>query len=198
MTAIDGLSADDTGQRYISIPGDTRRLIEAVYAGDPGDDDGSIDRCRQHESKERKNASMASRYLFAAPSPRSFSIGVQDGFAYDESDGESSSYFSARTRIGRDSFPVILVEGDEFSDVISGSKTPPRKVAREIYRRLVQVPAYWVYGITFSPEPPWIKRAHVMRMNDGKWSNKSEDGKRSITITYDDEYGLKNNENEDW
>jgi CRISPR-associated endonuclease/helicase Cas3 len=199
MSAIDGLDRDANGNHVISIPGDTRRLIEAVYASDPGDDDVSIDRGRdRHDSKERKSAGMASRYLFAAPSPRSFSIGNQEGFAYDESEGESSTYFSARTRIGRDAFPVILVEGDEFRDVISGSKVPPRKVAREIYHRLVQVPSYWVRGITFNPEPPWIHRAHVMRMHGGRWSCQSDDGKRTITITYDDEYGLMNDEKEDW
>jgi hypothetical protein len=200
MKVIDGLKEkNDAGNGVIMIPTNTRELIEAVYKDDPGDDDTSIDQCREkHESDKTKHENIASKYLFAKPSSRAFSLATQDGFAYDESEGESSEYFSARTRIGRDGFPVILVEGDQFHDEIESKKRPSLKKARMIYQHLVQLPEYWVHGISFNPEPPWINRAHVLRMHDGKWTCPSSDGNKTITITYDDEYGLRNDDEEDW
>ena len=191
---------------YISIPDDIPALVESVYSDTPmpGEFEDKIADSREDwESDIEHEKALSGRYIISPPDPSSIFIddmGMK--FSFGDEEGDASTYFNARTRMGDDSSPVIILEGDAYADVTAQNKYPGKGVVRSIMGNQASLPRWWFKGVDavnghlpIQKAPAWLPGASILRMNDGFWTGKSTNG--TIVIIRDDpELGLIREEKE--
>ena len=180
---------------YISIPGDIPALVESVYsdAPMPGEfEDEIADAQGKWESDIKDETALSGRYVISHPDPSSVFIddmGMK--FAFGDEEGDASTYFNARTRMGDDSSSVIILEGDAYVDVMTQNKYPGKGVVRSIMGNKTSLPRWWFKGVDavsghlpIQKAPAWLPGASILRMKGGFWSGKS--ARRTTVIIRDD------------
>jgi CRISPR-associated endonuclease/helicase Cas3 len=180
---------------YISIPGDIPALVESVYsdAPMPGEFEDEIADARDEwESDIEDETALSGRYVISHPDPSSVFIdNMGMKFAFGDEEGDASTYFNARTRMGDDSSPVIILEGDAYADVMAQNKYPGKGVVKSIMGNQASLPRWWFKGVDavnghlpIQKAPAWLPGASVLRMKGGFWAGKSARG--TIVIIRDD------------
>ena len=166
----------------ITIPDDMRQLIETVYderdtAAGPHIAEAELREALQSLQTDREHAQAdASRYLIPAPYDRSFKLALQQ-HVWEETEGEASSYFQARTRQGDSTRTVLLLNDDSFRDVLAQTRSPSRDVLKQLFLHQAQIPTWWLADAVPADgyEPPttgpkWLRGLTIIRLVDGRWS----------------------------
>ncbi len=197
----------------IRVPGDVRKLVEAVYVDLMGSsklptmdlpllknlNQNRILKAAQDARKEmQEEQGLAGRYLLPKPSLTSFTLAQVTRAAYREEDSDAASYFNAKTRIGDDTQRVFLLNGDEYQAYFMQEKSPPQNIIRQIFLRLISVPTIWLKNI--DPEsgyeaitlgPRWARDIQVIRLQNNRWCGRVRNTSKKITLVYDPELGLQ-------
>lgn len=179
----------------ILIPDDIPLLVESVYSdiAMPGEFEDEIAAAREKWISDiKKEKSESGRYLIRFPDRSScFVDDMTIKFAFGDEEGDASTYFNARTRLGKDSMRIILLEEDDYTDIMSLTNFPGKDIVRSIMGNQVSVPRWWLEGVTpangylpLQKAPAWLSRAYVLRMKCGLWAGRTARG--TIVIIKDD------------
>ena len=176
------------------LPEDMRDLVESVY-GIEQDASDFAEMEADWVAADHGDASEAKRYLVPGPSRSSFKLGSSLAEVFSESDKGANSYFTARTRNGRASLRVALLEADEFAEELHSLRAPSRQVHEEILLRVASVPAWWLAGAEPCEgyRPPqeaanWLFGITALRLREGRWLGAV--GQKVIGITSDPILGV--------
>jgi CRISPR-associated endonuclease/helicase Cas3 len=184
----------------LKLPEVIRSLVEMVYDEDVSTDclpkvteeqdfKDSLKKLKEELSEE---AGKAAQYLIPQPYLPAFKLARVGVGAFDESEGDASSYFAAKTRIGEETWQLLVLEGTAFSTELSGKRAPGRETMKEIFRQTVNVPKWWCNNIEavagYKPlekAPGWLPGASILRLTDGCWKGRDQKGK--IKVIKDDQ-----------
>lgn len=177
------------------LPADMRGLVEGVY-GPPQRDETELSTLSEQWRKgESADADKALKYLIPEPLRAGYKLARLKASAYTEDDGNIRTYFTARTRSGDESLRAVLLEDDEFEDVLRGRKAPERDLLNAILRRAVSLPVWWlakaepVEGFRAVVDAPaWMHGVKVLRLREGRWRGRL--GAAEFTVTLDPIYGV--------
>jgi CRISPR-associated endonuclease/helicase Cas3 len=176
------------GRHTLRVPEEIRSLVEDVYG--PGDASGPSREFKTMADREETLAKEAGQYLIPDPVTAEFSLAKARDFTFVNADGDSSSFFAARTRYGDDSRRYLVVEGDEFAEVLAQTKRPPNQTLKRVYKQIVNLPYWWLKDAAPAPgfdephpAPFWLLGVSVLRTRDGRWEGNSN-GTR-VTIVND-------------
>lgn len=193
------------GRSNIDLPYDIRELVETVYTTHPNDvrtllhpdvtiDDLDVSYKEMLENMD-SDKNSAGAYLISPPNVRRFTVADSNYFSHDE-DGESASYFLAKTRIGDNTRQAIIVEGYDYLDILNNEKKPSKAIIRELFLKKANIPGWWIDGA--KPEqgyepinngPKWLTGAVIIRMKEGIWKGKDK-SEKEVVIRNDDKLGL--------
>lgn len=177
------------------FPADMRGLVEGVYGPSKEDETELSMLGEQWRKEEAADADKALQYLIPEPLQAGYKLARLRAGAYTENDGNIRTYFTARTRIGEESLRAVLLEGDEFEDVLRSRKAPERDVLEEIMLRAVSLPVWWLanaepvegFGAPIDA-PAWLHGVKVVRMRGGRWGGRL--GAAAFMVTLDPVRGV--------
>ena len=136
------------GKHEITLPGDYRPLIEAVYDQSPPPPNSPLSAAWQKlQNQEADAEAEANQRLLREPDPESpFCTGAQLTFEEDE---DSAAWVVAQTRLGRESVTVIPLErdGDQArifptDATVNLDAAAPRRVQLQLLRRSLRLSNY--------------------------------------------------------
>ena len=193
----------------IILPHQIRDLIEYVY-----DDkiDLSISDHNLNISKEELNnskntlidklsndSSEANKYLIPEPISNDFSLAKQPGTSFKENENHITSYFYPKTRLGDTQISILLLDSEEFIDILTEEKPPEKEILQHIMMNLVNIPKYWLQNISQYEDfmlpfdgPKWIHQYKILRIKNGYWKAYVNNNKIRI-IKYNEIIGLEEN-----
>lgn len=184
----------------ISLPSDIRGLVESVYDDsltvsgiDNEDLKKAWEMAKLSSDEDRKAAHL---YLIPEPKLSKYGLAEKPESPFEDEEGNSRSYFAAKTRLGDPSIRVLILNNSEFEEIISGQKKPSRDGMKELMLQSVSVPEWWFLNVAASngfvaieQAPRWLKGLSVIRMRNYEWKGVDRSG-HHITIKDDKELGL--------
>jgi len=189
---------------HILLPADIRRLVELVYDNNPRPDmplDGVTDDLLQRLFNElseetRRFERAAHKYLSPKPDDEEFKLARVVSGHFDNDEEGARSYFSARTRVGDETRSVVIVDDCKYRDALSSSTMPSRQVLRALLLNSVNVPTWWLSGVTpaegfepISDGPGWLGGHGIIPMMNSRWEGMNTSGDE-ICIRFDPDLGL--------
>jgi CRISPR-associated endonuclease/helicase Cas3 len=188
----------------ISLPADIRRLVELVYDNTPcleapldGVTDDLLRRLFDELSKEtRRFECGAHKFLSPKPNDEEFDLArVASGHVDNDEEG-ARTYFSARTRTGDRTRSVVIADDCKYRDVLASSIMPSRQVLRALLLDSVNVPTWWLSGVTpaegfepISDGPGWLGGHGIIPMRNSRWEGVNTSGNQ-VCIRFDPDLGL--------
>lgn len=188
----------------ISLPADIRRLVELVYDNTPRVEapldavtDDLLQRLFDELSEEtRRFERAAHKYLSPKPDDEEFTLARVVSGHFDNDEEGARSYFSARTRIGDDTRSAVIVDDCRYRDALASSTVPPRHVLRALLINSVNLPTWWLSGLTpaegfepISDGPGWLGGHEIIPMRNSRWEGVNKSG-NEICIRFDPDLGL--------
>lgn len=147
----------------ISIPKDLREIIEFTYTSECNAFNSrnlnspglfSLDQNILNSEKSLMNKSIdedinqTGHYLLQSPVKSGrFTLfnNVNNIFSYFDEEG--SSYFNAKTRIGSDMTQLLMIEQDEFENILSAYKNNlPFDVLKKLFKNIISIPTYRLWS----------------------------------------------------
>ncbi len=188
----------------VFLPDDIRPLVELVYDGlcclhcpvSRVDAERVHDLWQELEKRLRLEPCKADRYLVPHPSKDDFMLARIATGSFDTDEGDAQSYFGPRTRDGDESHQLLVLEGDDFAEEMMAGSAPARDVLKEIVKHGVDVPKWWLQGVSAAEDyveiakaPEWLPGMWVLRTRDGVWRGLNARGDE-FAIANDNERGL--------
>lgn len=185
------------------LPRDIRVLVERVYnrqvSGEEADKISVIeDFLKSAEdalAEDSREADEAKQFLIPEPNQRSFRLALMRQGAFDEDEGGAASYFHAKTRLGERTMSVLVLEGDAWIKTLEMNKPPERGILADLMLRVVNLPVYWLQGVTAmegfaepARGPSWLPGQHILRLQAGVW--RGWKGGEQVVIRDDVHLGL--------
>jgi CRISPR-associated endonuclease/helicase Cas3 len=200
-------------KQEISLPQDIKSLVDIVYNGDTYSaeslpyeisEDDLRDAHKEMLKEMEEKAAFSNQYLISDPRPSEYSIALmQYACKNNEDEGGQRSYFNARTRIGDENVSLILLDEDDFKDIIEKESAPPRGILKQIFLNMVNVPDWWLkkYTVADGYEPllndkTWLAHTPIMRLRSSVWEGVDHNGKR-FKIIKDERLGIVRTEMEE-
>lgn len=196
------------GRDTIFLPDDIRPLVELVYDGSDSlhcpalgvDAERVHDLWQDLEERLSQEPCKADRYLIPHPSQDDFMLARIATGSFDTDDGDVQSYFAVRTRNGDETRRLLVLEGDDFAEEMMASSAPARDVLKEIAKHGVDVPKWWLQGVSavadyaeIAKAPAWLPGMWVLRTRCGVWRGLNARGDE-FAIANDNERGLSRTE----
>ena len=190
-------------RKLFTLPDDFRPLIEACYGDGSvvGDIIAERNADMERDRKRQLDAGKAAMDLIDEPNSRDFALAQRTGKTLNESDDASQNFFSASTRLDRDTCSVLVLNDPLLINTADRSRPPSKDVLKALFLHKVNIPACWIKNavnsdgsVAFPECPKWLRRAKVIPMTDGVWQGMRDS--KMIRITYDDFMGLKMEEPE--
>lgn len=195
---------------YLDIPNDIPNLVELVYCNylwtkdDFKDDHITKDDLKESHQEMKKRIKqeedLSGIYRIEKPKPTIFETMMDRSFLYSEDEGDSRSYFNAKTRIGNETMSTIVLGADEYQEMLSKDTIPEKESLKKLYLNKVDLPDWWLLGLIPEPGycnlekgPIWLKDHFILRLNNGVWRGRASDGKQ-ISIYDNDKLGLTREE----
>ena len=188
----------------ILLPADIRRLVELVYDNTPrleapldGVTDDLLRRLFDELSEEtRRFERAAHKYLSPKPDDEGFALARVVSGHFDSDEEGARSYFSARTRIGDKTRSVVIVDDCKYRDALASSTMPSRQVLRALLLDSVNIPTWWLSGVTpaegfepISDGPGWLGGHGIIPMRNSRWEGVNTSGNQ-VCIRFDPDLGL--------
>ncbi len=180
---------------YIGIPDDMRTLVETVYSSDdPQNDHPHYEEWQRMIGTRNKDRQSAQQYLLPAPQKKRFLAAViQDNHSDDES---TSDWLRAKTRLGSDQCDAILLNPQDYQDLLEDGANLTKARLKELMRSMVGTPAWWLKGIT--PDEGYcpivrgsglLEGKYLVCLQGNEWQGTDAKG-GGIRMHYNTEYGL--------
>ena len=196
-----------------SLPDDFRPLIEACYGQHPCPEDVSpalyqqaLDTVKRDDAQD---TSTAGQHLIAEPSQWEFKLAQMPISVEEGEEGEASSYFRARTRLGDDTRNAFFVENPQIEQAIKkgvAARTagedrrhafPGNRLLRRLFLQKAGIPAWWLNElkpaqgyewIRDKEGPQWTRHHFVFFLQNGEW--RGFKGTSEVLLRNDRELGL--------
>jgi len=138
----------------------------------------------------------AHKYLSPKPDDEEFTLARVVSGHFDNDEEGARSYFSVRTRIGDDTRSAVIVDDCRYRDALASSTVPPRHVLRALLINSVNLPTWWLSGLTpaegfepISDGPGWLGGHGIIPMRNSRWEGVNKSGDE-ICIRFDPDLGL--------
>ena len=180
-----------------NLPIDIKRLINSTYDSIINDSEISSysitvsDLKESHDMMENdiaEKAGLSNQYLIDDPRKSEYSIALKQGAcSFGEDEEGTRNYFKARTRIADDTITIILLNDDEYTDLIN-SDMPPRKSAlKKVFLNMVNLPEWWLREVApldgyvpITYDKKWLMGMPILRLSSGEWRGKGKNGQFTI------------------
>jgi len=183
------------GFESIKIPDDMRTLVEAVYSTDDPETSHPLYReWRTMRDQQERDRQKAEQFLLPGPNrKRLLSAEIQDKHFDNDN---ASDWLRAKTRLGSDQCDAILVEHQNYSELIDNTANLTTARLKELMLSMVGIPRWWLKEIT--PDVgyyPIIEGSGILAgkylvcLEENEWHGTDSKG-GGIRIYYDVRYGL--------
>jgi CRISPR-associated endonuclease/helicase Cas3 len=181
----------------IHVPGDLRRLVEAVYGAEsPDADSEEFRQWYEMVYDEQFKMGMAENSLLPPPDADSFFCTQRPMQLFDD-EGKDENYTTARTRLGEDTAKVAFLDGPLFDEISARQAIngfPGRELAQKALWRSVSLNAKLVSGKAVAGYfPPLegrglLKGVILLKTVDRRYSFETNGG--TVTLLEDEDLGI--------
>jgi CRISPR-associated endonuclease/helicase Cas3 len=178
--------------RELRLPGAFRELVGAVY------DDGALPSgvvpeavladARAHRNADEQVArGKAQEHLLPDPDPRRNPFEAERPPVEEGEEGETASYFRARTRLGDDTRRVLVLAEGRAEHLLAREHPPRRRVLRWLMGNQAALPVWWLTprpAPAYAPigdGPKWLRGHRVLWLRAGEWRGTDANG-RGVVI----------------
>lgn len=183
-----------------NCPEDFRHLIEEVYTPNSEVeltiDPAALARAKAAFLKLQTEMEAAGALALLNPPNERVAELVGDNSNSTDEEGEHSNALIARTRYGKDSVTLYLLDHSPELERITGQKERPRlDTLRALLLNKVSVQFYWLQSEPdgdYKPvqeAPSWLGFGKILWLKDSQWRGTTPQGK-SVLISYSNRYGL--------
>ena len=184
--------------KIVRIPLDIKPMVEEVYTEDYVNlNEQQKILLQRMKDRETHDQVKGKEHLIRKPNPKNFWIADQLGQEQVQREDSSISYFHAQTRLGSETFQLLLLEETEWKLLRLKINSLSKNRSRQILQKMVLLPIWWLHEVASGEgyrevekiENGVLKGYRVLSLVEGVWRGIDKFG-REVKIHRDQELGI--------